>query len=267
MAADAFTDSDALEAWNEGAEAWDVFVESGADYYRHKVHGPALLAACQPLAGRRILDLGCGQGFFSRELARHGAQVTAIDLSERLLQLARRREDQEGRLGIEYLQLNAADIASHLPPEGFDIVVACMSLQDMADVSGVLRGAFSLVHPTGRMIFSVPHPATDMAFREWERDETGRKLCLKVDRYFETGPALCQWTMARLKYHWSTPYWRYTLGEWTTLVINAGFVIDRLHEPRPTAEQVQASPELEDCGRVPFFLIFDLRKPASLGVA
>lgn len=75
-----FTDSDAAAAWNEGAGAWDEFIESGADYYRHEVHGPALLALCEPLQGRRVLDLGCGQGYFTRQLAARGAQVVGIDL-------------------------------------------------------------------------------------------------------------------------------------------------------------------------------------------
>jgi hypothetical protein len=54
-----FRDEDAHAAWNEAAHAWEDFVESGKDYYRHEIHGPALLAVCEPLAGRRVLDLGC----------------------------------------------------------------------------------------------------------------------------------------------------------------------------------------------------------------
>lgn len=182
----AFTDSDAVAAWNEGAEAWDAFVESGADYYRHEVHGPALLTACEPLRGRQVLDLGCGQGFFSRHLAKRGAQVFAIDLADELLALARARETREP-LGIDYLKLSAADVANQWPPDSFDLVAACMSLQDVADVSGALCGASAVLRPVGRMVFSVPHPATDTPFREWERDEAGRKQWLKSDRYFETG--------------------------------------------------------------------------------
>ena len=219
----AFTDSDAVAAWNRGAEAWDAFVESGADYYRHVVHGPALLAACEPLEGRRVLDLGCGQGFFSRQLASRGAVVTAIDLADELLALAKAREAREP-LGIVYRTLSAAAVADHWPSDSFDLVAACMSLQDMADVSGALRGAFAVLRPGGRLAFSVPHPATDMRFREWERDATGRKLYLKLDRYFETGPAVCGWNMPRLSYHWSTPYWRYTLSEWAALVVDGPFV-------------------------------------------
>ena len=66
--------------------------------------------------------------------------------------------------------------------------------------------------------------------------------------------------MNRLKYHWQTPYWRYTLSQWSDLIVKAGFTIRGLHEPRPTLEQVQKNPDLEDCYRLPYFLIFDLVK-------
>ncbi len=138
-----------------------------------------------------------------------------------------------------------------------------MSLQDMADVPGALRSAADVLRPGGRLVFSVPHPATETAVREWERDGNGRKLALKLDRYFESGSTLCHWNMPRLTQHWTTPYWRFTLSEWTDLVLATGLEIAALIEPRPTAGQVAANPRLEDCGRMPYFLIFSLRKPAG----
>src|SRR5688500_4981274 len=101
-----FTDAASRDAWNGAAEAWEVFVESGADYYRWHVHGPALLEACGEVRERRVLDLGCGQGYFSRELARRGARVVGIDLSDQLIQIAREHQDREP-LDIEYRVLNA----------------------------------------------------------------------------------------------------------------------------------------------------------------
>src|SRR5262249_24522581 len=128
----AHSELDAREAWNAGAEAFIQFVDSGADYYRHLVHGPALLAACDDLRGERALALGCGHGHFSRLLARAGAAVTGIDISDNLLARAVEAEAAEP-LGISYLLMDAADVARHFEPDTFDLVTGCMSLQDMAD--------------------------------------------------------------------------------------------------------------------------------------
>lgn len=184
---------DAREAWNRGAKAWDEFVEGGADYYRTEVHGPSLLAACGKVRGLRALDLGCGQGYSSRQLAVRGARVV-------------------------------------------------------------------LTEP-GRLVFSLPNPLTDTPYREWERDERderGEKLALKIDRYFESGPRVTRWIMARLRARWETPYWYRTLAEWSVLLDEAGFLIRRLHEARPTREQVAQNPALDGCYRLPYFLVFDV---------
>jgi 2-polyprenyl-3-methyl-5-hydroxy-6-metoxy-1,4-benzoquinol methylase len=257
---DDFTDEDVRAAWRKGAAAWEAFVESGADFYRTEVHGPALLAACGPLHEKRVLDLGCGQGFFTRELARAGARVVGVDLSDELIARAREHEERQP-LGIEYRVLGAATIDRHWPADSVDLVTACMSLQDMADPGAALRNAFAVLAPDGRMVWSVPHPCTDTAFREWERDAAGAKRALKVDRYFDSGPAVLHWNMARLLYPWDTPYRRHTLTQWSELIARAGFLIRRLLEPRPTGEQVRHNLDLDDCYRLPYFLIFDLVKP------
>lgn len=253
-----FSDRDAAGSWDEGAAAYDTFVESGADYYRLEVHGPALLAACGVTRGEIALDLGSGQGYFTRELARAGAHVTGIELAPQLVMRAADREAREP-LGIEYHEMSAAAIGTQLPSAGFDLVAACMSLQDMADVPAVLKGAATVLRPSGRFVFSVPHPATDTAYRVWERDDNRRKMSLKLDRYFETGATICHWSMPRLAYQWSTPCWRHTLADWFAMLSTAGFAVDVLREPRPTAEQVAQNPALEDCARMPYFLIFGCR--------
>lgn len=252
-----FSDGDAREAWDFAADAWDAFVESGADYYRHEVHGPALLATCQPVAGLDVLDLGCGQGYFCRELARLGARVVGIDISPKQLAFALGHE-QRCPMGVEYRMMTAADVSSCWRGGYFDLVSACMAIQDMADVESALRSTHAVLRENGRMVLSMPHPCTDTPVREWETDEAGNKIALKIGKYFDAGPSVCHWSMERLRYHWDTPYHRYTLSEWSAMIAEAGFLIRRIAEPRPTEEQVEANPHLGDCRELPYFLILEL---------
>jgi uncharacterized protein (DUF1330 family)/ubiquinone/menaquinone biosynthesis C-methylase UbiE len=256
-----FTDDDARAAWNGGADAFEDFVESGKDYFRHEFHGPARLAACEPVGGLDVLDLGCGQGYFCRALAREGARITGIDLSEELIGHALAHEAADP-LGVEYRVMSASEIAQHWQSAQFDLVTGCMSIHDMADVEAVLRGVSDVLRPGGRMVFSIPHPCTDTPYREWEQDETGQTVALKVGRYFESGPMVSHWTMQRLAYHWHTPCWHYTLAEWSELIAEAGLTIRRLHEPRPTEEQGTRYPALANVRLVPAVLIFVLVKPS-----
>jgi len=245
-------------AWNTGAEAWEEFVTSGADYYRTEVHGPALLKACGDLNGLSVLDIGCGQGYFSRLLKENGAGVViGLDLSDKQIASAREHEARTP-LGIDYRVQDATHLSDLWPAATFDLVTGCMSLMDMEHPGDVLKAARQVLKPRGHLVFSVVHPVGNAAYREWERDADGHKVSLKIDRYFESGPRIARWNMPRLDTPWETPYWSWTLAEWSETFADAGFVLRRLHEPRPTAEQVAALPDLEDCYRLPYFLLFDL---------
>ncbi len=252
-----FDDDDVARTWDFGAEAWEDFVESGADYYRTEVHGPALFAVCGDVNGLRVLDVGCGQGWFSRLLASNGAEVTGIDISDRQIANALEHEERSP-LGIEYRVADAGQLSGIWEPGSFDLVTGCMSFQDMAEAGRAFEGSRELLVESGRLVTSVPHPCTDTPYREWERDEAGERVALKIDRYFETGPGKLLWSMDRLSYHWQVPMWRRTLSEWSELIKEARFVIRQLHEPRPTPEQIEKQPALEDASRIPMFLIFDL---------
>lgn len=259
-----FRDEDVRAAWDHAAEAWDDFVESGKDYYRHEIHGPAMLAVCEPLLGRHVLDLGCGQGYFTRQLAQCGAQAVGVDISEELLGFAREHEAEE-QLGIDYRLMNASDVHLHFAAGSFDLVTACFSLHDMANPAAALASACTVLKDDGRMAFAIPHPATDTPYREWEIDKDGARGALKINHYFESGPTVLHWKMKRLIYPWDAPYWRHTLSEWSAMIAEAGFYIRQLHEPHPTAEQVQHNRNIEDASRLPYALIFNLVKQRTGG--
>ena len=169
--------TDPAAAWDAAAAAWDEFVETGLDYWRTEVHGPALLAACGDVHNQRVLDLGCGQGWFSRQLAQRGAHVVGVDFSAAQIANARRHEAAHP-LGIVSHQLDAMLVDEHWPLERFDLVTACMALHDSPDTARILAAARQVLTPVGRMAFSIVHPVAAAPVHEWVRDDEGRsKAC------------------------------------------------------------------------------------------
>jgi ubiquinone/menaquinone biosynthesis C-methylase UbiE len=243
-------------SWDFAAEAYAKGQASGNDYYRYAFFGPIQVEMCGDVAGIRVLDVGCGNGYFSREMARRGARVTAIDISPNMIEHARRIEAAEP-LGIEYVLLDAAEIAARFPATAFDMVTSCISIQDMPEVQAVLRGIRAVLPPGGRLIASITHPCTDTPVRSWEIDEAGAKLTLRIDRYFDEGPIEFTWKR-NWPYAFTTAYWHVPLERWFQWILEAGFELRGLREPSPSSEAIAVHPDLADAARVPYFLIFDL---------
>ena len=132
-------------------EAVADFYESGwVDAYDDPV-SLAFLELLGPLGGLRVLDIACGHGRFTRELARRGAQMTGVDLSAALVAKAREIEEREP-LGICYLH---ADVASDPLAAGatFDVVSCSFGLSDIDDLDGALRTVSRVLRSGGRFVF------------------------------------------------------------------------------------------------------------------
>jgi 2-polyprenyl-3-methyl-5-hydroxy-6-metoxy-1,4-benzoquinol methylase len=243
--------------WNAAAAAFADAQATGRDIYRLEVFGPAQAELCGPVRGLRVLDLGCGAGYFAREMAKRGASVTGLELSPEMLRYAIAKEERD-RLGIRYLLGDAACVLEQVEPDSFDLVTSCLALQDMPDVPAVLRAAREALVRGGRIVVSIAHPCTDTPFRRWEKEANGAKQWLCVDRYFERGPMTYRWQ--GWSYEFSTTALHATLEDWLAWFLAAGFSLRGLREPVPSPEAVARHPELEDCSRVPYFLLLDFER-------
>jgi SAM-dependent methyltransferase len=248
-----FDERTARVTWDRAADAYARGQASGRDFYRCAFFGPAQVALVGEVAGACLLDVGCGAGYFAREMAARGATVTAVDISPRMIEHAR----AAGGGAIAYEVLDATALAERYASASFDVVTACLALQDMPDPARVLRAVRSVLAPGGRFIVSIEHPCTATPTRMWERGPDGSKLRLGIAGYFARGPVSTTWR--GWEYEFRTVALHAPLEDWFRWIGAAGFVVRDLREPCPTPEALAGHPGLADATLVPYFLLLDLR--------
>lgn len=104
------------------------------------------------LAGKKVIDIGCGGGILSEAMTQRGAQVTGIDMGEAPLSVARLHLLESG-LEIDYRQITAEAMAAEAP-EQFDVVTCLEMLEHVPDPASVIRACATLVKPGGQVFFS-----------------------------------------------------------------------------------------------------------------
>lgn len=111
-------------------------------------------ASCHGLAGKRVLDVGCGGGILAESMAARGASVTGIDLGERALSVARLHLLESGESHqLDYRLISAEAMAAEAPGE-FDVVTCMEMLEHVPDPASVVRACANLVKPGGQVFFS-----------------------------------------------------------------------------------------------------------------
>lgn len=105
-----------------------------------------------PLAGKKVLDVGCGGGILSEAMALRGATVTGIDMGETPLAVARLHQLESG-VEVDYRQITAEAMALEAPGE-YDVVTCLEMLEHVPDPSSVIRACARLVKPGGQVFFS-----------------------------------------------------------------------------------------------------------------
>lgn len=237
--------------WNVAAEAWTDFVRTGKDYTRDVLNNPAAFDLIGDVKGLIVLDLACGEGYNTRILARKGANVTGVDLSENLIEQARREEATE-RLGIRYHVLDAANLEG-VPDNHFDLVACFMSLQDIEDCRKAVSEVARVLKCRGRFVFSIPHPCFEKISIKGRKTQAAR-------RYFETAEYRINWNMERLEKPFKTTSFHRTLTDYSESLHTSSLVIRRLIEPRLEAKASAKHPYLKDAAFRPQSVIIESLK-------
>ncbi|NIL17178.1 bifunctional 2-polyprenyl-6-hydroxyphenol methylase/3-demethylubiquinol 3-O-methyltransferase UbiG [Pseudomonas sp. AN3A02] len=206
---------------------------------------PALQAMLPPMCGSKVVDLGCGYGWFSRWAQEQGAeQVLGLDVSQKMLA---RAKEMTASSAITY---GIADLEKlDLPDAAFDLAYSSLAFHYIVDLKGLFARIHQALVPGGRLVFSIEHPIF-MAPRQpgWLIDEQGRKSW-PVDSYQIEGPRVTNWLAdGVIKQH-------RTVGTLLTLLIQAGFTLTHVDEWGPSEADLKARPALAEELERPMMLL------------
>lgn len=235
-------------SWNEIAEDWASHAD--VNDYKNVFLMPHTLALFPDVKGKNILDLGCGEGSYARALSSLGAVVTAVDGSERLIEIAQERS-QKDNLKIEYLIKNAKSLQG-LNDCSFDYVLAAMSLMDVEDYEGSVSEIARVLRPGGRLIMSILHPAFSGRQCKWWHDGDKRFDHYAVDDYFKKK----SWQeYVTDKFKNPVIFRHMPLQDFMNPLIEKGLRLVLFKEPKPDEKQLSQSKRLSRLCRIPLFLI------------
>ncbi len=155
------TNAEAIASWNSSSRAALEDTAVDGDFAKRHLANPHLLRLAGPLAGRRVLDAGCGNGYLSRMLAERGSIVTGVEPAQVLFDFAVEKD----RHGSTFIQ---ADLCA--PPDlgaPFDVVICSMVLVSIPDWRAAMRTCADVLRPGGTLVVALPHPCFADLWRTW----------------------------------------------------------------------------------------------------
>jgi 2-polyprenyl-3-methyl-5-hydroxy-6-metoxy-1,4-benzoquinol methylase len=242
-----------LESWNAAAEGWDKKIAID-DSYRTLLILDALNKLLPDVKGLKILDAGCGNGYFSNWLKARGADVLGVDGAKEMIEIAKVKYP-----GVEFQVADLLKSVS-LPQNSFDIVLANMLVMHLKNAETFFEDAKKLLKSDGKLIFSVLHPAfnypTSKLYKStFDKITFAKVSSLAYDYYSQES--------GRYESHLGTNLSHYhrTLEEYSSELEKAGFAISRIVEPHSLPKEfLQKNPKLEYAQRLPRFIFFLCQK-------
>lgn len=239
-----------------GERNYEQFADRYAELAPTKPHNayydrPAVMELLGDVRDARVLDAGCGPGIYAAELVQRGAAVTAFDVTPAFVQIAGARLGESATV----FRWNLEDPLDFAADGTFDAIVCALVLDYIEDWTPVMREFGRVLRPGGALVFSCGHPWAD-----WQHAQEGG---VASDSYFDRQLYTLPWRGFGKPYPEVTT-WRHSLDEILGAVTDAGLLIERLVEPRPTEDFRRADPErYERLMREPVFLCVRAIRPGQ----
>lgn len=203
------------------------------------------------LKKKRVLDIGCGFGWHCAYAAEQGAEfVLGIDISEKMLAVARQKTKFPN---VVYSRMAMEDLS--FPEDTFDVVISSLAFHYAPDFADICARVARCLAVDGDFIFSVEHPIfTAHGTQDWIYSPDGSRSHWPVDHYFSEGKRAPLFLGERVtKYH-------KTIATYLNALLQTGFAIAGLIEPKPAAHLLDTNPEMRDELRRPMMLLISAKR-------
>ncbi|MFA6552422.1 MAG: methyltransferase domain-containing protein [Candidatus Paceibacterota bacterium] len=242
-------------SWGEVASWYDDLLEKGDGTYQKDLILPNLQRLMQIKKGQMVLDLACGQGFFSREFAKAGATVFGVDSAEELVKIAKENSPKE----INYF-VSEADNLGFIKSDSVDSIAIVLAIQNMEKAGDVFKECSRVLKKNGRMFLVMNHPAFRIPkYSSWQFDEEKKTQYRRIDEYLSESRSEIKMSPSDPKspvtfsFHRPLQFYFKALGK-------NGFAVTRLEEWNGNKQSQEGPRKLaEDKARkeIPMFLMIE----------
>ncbi|MGB2580085.1 MAG: class I SAM-dependent methyltransferase, partial [Minisyncoccia bacterium] len=211
-------------SWGGVAHWYDTLL-AGDDTYQSRVILPNILRAMAIKKGEKVLDLACGQGFFTRAFFAEGADATGVDLGKQLILIAKKESPKE----IKYFPHSAEDL-SLFENNSFEKIAIVLAIQNIEAPHKVFKECARVLAPSGKLFIVLNHPAFRVPKASaWGYDDETKTQYRRVDSYMSESKVEIEMNPGKkggattVSFHRPLQYYFKTLA-------NNGFVVARLEE-------------------------------------
>jgi SAM-dependent methyltransferase len=241
------------DLWNRVADDWRIQVGEDGDGNRLLNSDPVLWQFAGDVNGLTVLDAGCGTGYLSKKLHDHGARVTGIDFSERMIAIARAHNPT-----IDF-RVDSCSTFATLADASFDLVIANYVLMDTPDLPGTIQAFHRVLKPHGVAVLIFSHPCFPQERATVSED--GEEIRYDWNfPYFEQRKCIDPpWAHFTAEFIW----FHRPLSDYWKAFLAAGFVVVDFEEPRITADRyhlAKTARQLKNAQTRPNSVAFKLQK-------
>lgn len=243
--------------WNKLADDWRIQVGDEGDSNRRMNSDPVLWKFAGDVKGLLVLDAGCGTGYLSKKLYDQGAKVVGIDISDRMIEIAKTTNPK-----IDF-RVDSCSTLLSISDQEFDMLISNYVLMDTPDLWSTMTAFSRVLKPNGVAILIFSHPC----FPQGQADvsEDGKEICYVWNfPYFEENKFIDPpWAHFKSEFQW----FHRPLSDYWKAFMNAGFAVVDFEEPRVSEENYHLAPsekKLRNAKTRPYSIAFKLQKKPKL---